>query len=99
MKIITICGSARFEKEMKAIAWQLEYAEGNCVIQLVYNETGAELTPEGKARLDEAHRKKIELCDAVYIVDINGYIGESVKSEIAFAESLNKEIIYHSRVN
>ena len=84
----------RFADAMKKIAWDLEYNKGYCVIQLVYND-GTEITEQGKARLAETHFKKIELCDAIYVVNIGGYIGESVRKEIEFAESLNKEIIYH----
>ena len=94
MKVITICGSMRFADAMKKIAWDLEYNKGCCVIQLVYND-GAEITEQGKVRLGETHFKKIEICDAIYVVNIGGYIGESVEKEINFAKSIGKEIIYH----
>ena len=42
------------------------------------------------------HREKIKLADAILVVDANKYIGESTKSEIEFAKSLNKEILYYS---
>ena len=96
MKTLTICGSMRFANEMKKIAWDLEYNKGYCVIQLVYND-GNEISAEGKLRLDAAHRRKIELSDGIYVVNIGGYIGESVRNEIALAENLGKEIIYHER--
>ncbi len=97
MKIITMCGSMRFAAEMKKIAWDLEYNKGYCVLQLVYNEQDEKITEDGKKRLAVAHLKKIELCDTVYVVNIGGYIGDSVRIEIALAESLGKEIIYHER--
>jgi len=96
VKTLTICGSMRFADEMKEIAWDLEYNKGHCVIQLVYNE-GTEISAEGKARLDAAHMRKIEMSDGIYVVNIGGYIGESVRNEIALAERLGKEIIYHER--
>ena len=96
MKTLTICGSMRFADEMKKIAWDLEYDQGYCVIQLVYNN-GADISAEGKRRLDAAHMRKIEMADGIYVVNIDGYIGESVRNEIALAESLGKEIIYHER--
>ena len=96
MKTLTICGSMRFANEMKKIAWDLEYNKGYCVIQLVYND-GNEISAEGKLRLDAAHRRKIELSDGIYVVNIGGYISESVRNEIALAENLGKEIIYHER--
>ncbi len=95
MKIVTICGSMRFDELMKRIAWDLEYSKGYCVIQLVYNDENVEITDMGKVRLAAAHFKKIEISDAIYVVNIGGYIGESVRSEIVLAEKLGKEIIYH----
>ena len=43
--------------------------------------------------LSKLHYKKIEISDAIYVVNLNGYIGESTKSEIEYARSLNKEIL------
>ena len=42
----------------------------------------------------ELHRAKLDLADAGYIVNPGGYIGESVRSEIEYARSLGKEILY-----
>lgn len=72
MKIITICGSMRFAAEMKKIAWGLEYHKGYCTIQLVYNDEGEEITAGGKERLAASHFRKIELSDAIYVVNIGG---------------------------
>lgn len=44
----------------------------------------------------QAHYRKIELSDGIYVVDIGGYIGQSAKQEIAYAQSLGKEVLYHS---
>ena len=45
-------------------------------------------------KLAQAHFKKIEMSDAVYIVNIGGYIGESVSKELRYAKEHNKEILY-----
>ena len=42
--------------------------------------------------------KKIEISDAIYVVDIDGYVGEQVQKEIEYAKVLGKEVIYHSRL-
>ena len=42
------------------------------------------------------HKEKIKISDAILVVNINGYIGEDTRSEIDFAKSLNKEIIYYN---
>ena len=97
MKTITICGSMKFEEQMKRIAWKLEIEQGHNVLQCVYNEGNEPITEAQLRRLAAAHYKKIDLCDAVYIVDIEGYIGESVQQEIAYAQEKGKELIFHSK--
>ncbi len=95
MKIVTICGSMRFDSEMKNIARDLETDNNFCVIQCIYNENCCHLGSEATKKIIQAHYKKIDLSDAIYVVNIGGYIGESVKEEIKYALSKNKEIIYH----
>lgn len=97
MKVITISGSMRFEKQMQQIAYDLE-KQGNCVIQGVYSDEKTTNLDELKNIMD-AHWKKIELCDAVYVVNINGYIGASTREEIEYGKSIGKEIIYHEPVD
>ena len=96
MKIVTICGSMKFENEMKKVAFILETKHDMSVLQCVYNEDRFELGEDEIAALNSAHLKKIELADAVYVVDLHGYIGEQVKKEIAFARKLGKEVIFHT---
>lgn len=48
--------------------------------------------------LDKIHRKKIDISDAIYVVNINGYIGESTRKEIEYANNNGKEVIYHEKV-
>ena len=96
LKTIALCGSMKFENEMKRIAFILETKYNMCVLQCVYNEDKSELDEDEIIALNSAHFRKIELADAVYIVNINGYIGEQVKKEIALAENLGKEVIFHT---
>ena len=44
--------------------------------------------------LEKMHKEKINLSDAIFVVNVDGYIGESTKSEIEYAKEHNKEIIY-----
>lgn len=96
MKTVTICGSMRFSDEMKRIAFLLESRFGFNVLQCTYNESGLSLTPQMLERLENAHLRKIDLSDFVYIVDVDHYIGDSVRMEIAYAEERHKPVIYHS---
>lgn len=95
MKIITICGSLKFKNEILAISEKLELA-GNAVIAPIYptNEDKDAYTEEEVEILDKMHKEKIKISDAIYVVNVNGYIGSSTKSEIEFAQKLGKEIIY-----
>lgn len=97
MKVIAICGSMKFENEMKRIAFVLETKYGMCALQCVYNEDQLELCENDIVALNSAHDKKIEISDAIYVVNINGYIGEQAKKEIALAKRLGKEVIFHTQ--
>ena len=96
MKTLTICGSMKFEKEMKMISWTLECDYGFNVLQCVYNENNHMVTDNQLKMLKQAHYLKIDLSDGIYVVDMNGYIGESVQQEISYAKSKGKNILYHS---
>lgn len=95
MKTYTICGSMQFESEMQEIAFYLETQHGFNVLQCVYNDRCSPLTQDAIENLSKAHYRKIEISDGIYVVNINGYIGESVQKEIAYAKKLGKEILYY----
>ena len=96
MKTVTICGSMKFETEMQRIAFLLETKHNMNVLQCVYNVDNLDITPMEQVSLENAHYRKIELSDAIYVVDIQGYIGNQVSKEIAFAKSKGKKVIFHS---
>mgnify|MGYP000034679913 FL=1 len=95
MKIITICGSLKFKSEMIEVAEKLELQE-NAVITPIYptNSNEDAYTDEQADILDKMHKEKIKISDAIYVVNVGGYIGTSTKSEIEYAKSLGKEILY-----
>ena len=95
MKTYTICGSMRFEKEMKKIAYELEISKGYNVLQCVYCEDNIVPSEEKLSKLSASHYRKIDLSDGIYVVNIDGYIGLSVKKEIEYAEKNGKEVLYH----
>ena len=96
MKTVTICGSMKFVKEMQSIAFLLEARHNVNVLQCVYNVDDLDITVMERVSLENAHYRKIELSDAIYVVDLQGYIGNQVSKEIEFAKSKGKEIIFHS---
>lgn len=91
MKIYTICGSMRFEKKMKKLAYELEIGKGFNILQCVFCEKDVVPTDEELLRLADAYFRKIDLSDGIYVVNIDGYIGESVKKEIEYAEKMVKK--------
>ena len=99
MKIITVCGSYKFKKEMTEITEKMTL-KGNCMItpnELAKTDKEA-YTKEEILMIDKMHKEKIKISDAILVVNVNvnGYIGNSTKSEIEYAKSLNKEILYYT---
>ena len=96
MKIITLCGSLKFQKEMMINAEKLAL-EGNCILTPIYPVIeNIEITEEQIAMLKEAHFKRIEVSDAIFVLNVNNYIGNSTNLEIEYAKRLGKEIIYYT---
>lgn len=98
MKVITVCGSLRFYKEMMEVAEKMEL-EGNCMLVPIYNSARPnkdDFTEEESLMLDKMHKEKIKLADAILVVNVDDYIGSSTSKEIEFAKSLDKEIIYYT---
>lgn len=72
MKTYTICGSMRFAKDMKKIAYELEAGKGYNILQCVYCEEKVLPTEEELLRLADAHYRKIDLSDGIYVLQIFG---------------------------
>lgn len=91
-KVVTICGSLKFKKEMIDVSAELEIKYGYVVIQCVYCDR--DYSDEEMKILGDIHFKKIDISDAIFVVNVSGYIGESTKREIEYAKKLGKEIMY-----
>lgn len=96
MKIITLCGSLKFQKEMMIVAEKMAL-EGNCILTPVYPviENGTR-TDEQLKKLKEEHFKRIELSDAILVINKDHYLGNSTNLEIEYARNLDKEIMYYT---
>lgn len=99
MKVITVCGSCKFKNEIKQIT-EMMALKGNCMITPIdlTKQDKEDYTEEQILMLGKMHKEKIKLSDAILVVNVNGYIGNSTKSEIEFAKSLNKEILYYTEL-
>lgn len=97
MKIITVCGSYKFNNIMKEEAERLEL-EGNCVLTPIDLTKSFDNYSENDFKiLGDMHKEKIRISDAIFVVNYNNYIGDATRCEIEFAKSLNKEIIYYNK--
>jgi len=95
-KVITLCGSTRFKDEFLEAQKRLTL-EGNIVISVgLFGHSGDnEVWTDGvKDMLDRQHLAKIDLADEIFVVNVGGYIGDSTRREIAYAEYKGKTIAY-----
>ncbi len=95
-KVITLCGSTRFKEEFLQVQKELTLA-GNIVISVgLFGHSGDnEVWTEGmKEMLDDMHKRKIDMADEIFVINKNGYIGSSTKSEIVYALQTGKPVRY-----
>ena len=95
-KVITLCGSTRFRDAFLETQKRLTLA-GNIVISVgLFGHSGDEevWAPGIKEMLDDMHKRKIDMADEIYVINVGGYIGESTRSEIAYAQATGKKISY-----
>lgn len=97
MKRITLCGSTKFKREFEALNRQLTL-EGNVVysVSCFGHADKIPFTKEQKELLDKVHKAKIDNSDGIFVIDVDGYIGESTRSEIDHAEKTGKFVKYLS---
>lgn len=102
-RVITLCGSTRF-KDAFLDAQKKLTLEGNIVISVgLFGHSGDseawENMDEGtltktKEMLDDMHKRKIDMADEIFVINVGGYIGSSTKSEIEYAIATGKAVRY-----
>ena len=95
-KVITLCVSTRFKDEFMKAQKRLTL-EGNIVISVgLFGHSGDdEVWTDGtKEMLDDMHKRKIDMADEIYVINVGGYIGSSTRSEIEYAEATGKTVRY-----
>ena len=102
-KVITLCGSTRFKDAFMQVQKKLTL-EGNIVISVgLFGHSGDQEVWEGmsedtmtqtKIMLDDMHKRKIDMADEIFVINVGGYVGESTRSEIEYAESTGKPVQY-----
>ena len=94
--VMTLCGSTRFKDQFLEAQKRLTL-EGNIVISVgLFGHSGDdEVWTEGtKEMLDDMHKRKIDMADSIFVINVGGYIGESTRSEIEYAKKNGKEVRY-----
>ena len=95
-KVITLCGSTRFKDAFMEAQKRLTL-EGNIVISVgLFGHSGDdEVWTEGtKEMLDDMHKRKIDMADEIFVINVGGYIGASTRSEIEYAKAAGKAVRY-----
>lgn len=94
--VITLCGSTRFKEQFLEAQKRLTLA-GNIVISVgLFGHSGDdEVWSEGtKEMLDDMHKRKIDMADEIFVINVGGYIGQSTRSEIDYAKRNGKTVKY-----
>lgn len=102
-KVITLCGSTRFRDAFMQAQKKLTL-EGNIVISVgLFGHAGDSEVWEGmsedtltktKIMLDDMHKRKIDMADEIFVINVGGYIGSSTRSEIDYATATGKPVRY-----
>lgn len=94
-KVVTLCGSSKYKDEFEKVQLNLTL-QGNIVLSLpIFSQNdGLVLSDEQLNMLSEMHKQKIDMADEIFVVNPNGYIGNSTKQEIEYAISTNKPVNY-----
>ena len=100
-KVITLCGSTRFKDAFLETQKRLTL-EGNIVISVglfghsgdneVWENMDEETLTKTKEMLDDMHKRKIDMADEIFVINVGGYIGESTRSEIEYAKKTGKPV-------
>ena len=102
-KVITLCGSSRFKDAFMEEQKRLTL-EGNIVISVgLFGHSGDEEVWDGmdegtlsktKEMLDDMHKRKIDMADEIFVINVGGYVGDSTRSEIDYAIKHGKKVRY-----
>lgn len=103
-KVITLCGSTRFKEQFMEAQKRLTLA-GYIVISVgLFGHAGDQEVWDGmdegtlsktKKMLDDMHKRKIDMADEIYVMNVDGYVGDSTRSEIQYAEAHGKPVRYY----
>lgn len=98
--IVCLCGSTRFFGAFREANLR-ETLAGRIVLSIgcdthsddeLWLSMSAADRAALKVKLDELHKRKIDLADEVLVLNVGGYIGESTRSEVLYAHEHGKPV-------
>lgn len=99
-EIVCLCGSTRFYDEFQQANYDLTM-QGKIVLSVGFYPRAKAKAGHGegvghdsveKIALDELHKRKIDLADRVYVLNVGNYIGDSTRSEVEYAIAHGKPV-------
>ena len=97
--IITICGSTRFKDKILEVAEGLTLDGHIVMMPTVFRHDDSNLTTEMRIRLENQHREMINMSDAIFVVNVDKYIGEATYSMLDWATRMKKEVYFLEEIN
>lgn len=96
---ICLIGSTKFESVFRKLEEDLSMRGYIVLSPLVYTQSGEDpkCGKKEKEILDLVQKEKIRQSDIVFVVDVDGYVGNSTKNQIKYAKLLNKPLLYYSK--
>lgn len=95
--IITLCGSSKFKDEFLKVQKELSL-KGYLVLSLgLFGHSGDDEAWTKKGLLDKVYKQRIDISSSIFVIDVDGYVGESTKNEIEYAINRGKTIYFYSR--
>jgi hypothetical protein len=91
--IVCLCGSTRFGDAFRD-AMREESLAGRIVltVALLGHSEGLDMSGPVKQRLDELHKRKIDLADEVLVLNVGDYVGDSTFGELEYARRHGKRV-------
>ena len=107
-KVVTLCGSTRFKDEFMKAQKELTlkgYLDisvglfGHSGDSEVWENMDEVTLTKTKEMLDDMHKRKIDMADEIYVINVGGYVGDSTKSEINYAKQTGKKVNYLENID
>lgn len=94
--IVCLCGSTRFKSAWYDATKRLTHLGiitlGVGDLDPNHPDANVPVSPDLKVMLDDLHKRKIDLADGVYVLNVGGYVGDSTRSEVLYAHNRGKTV-------